>query len=430
MAEHLRDTWAVRQLRRAWRCVAGDGWLQALCRVFVVVALLGLGGLLFVAAGLMPIAASEGHWDITRAFLQFTMRSSVRTSTLGLQAPPLDDPALVLKGAGHYAAGCMPCHGGPGIPADLVVRHMTPRPPYLPHGTGTLRDEELFWIVRHGIKYTAMPAWPAQAREDEVWAMVAFLRELPGMAPAEFRRLAYGDSAGARTRATVSGAPVASVLANCERCHGADGMGRGDGAIPRLAGLDAAYLSATLRAFAEGRRYSGIMQPVAAGLEPRQIQALASHFAALDGRAHAPACSDAGAVARGAALATRGDPARKIPACTACHGPRGGPRNRLYPVLEGQHADYIALQLRLFRDRRRGGTDHAGLMRAAAARLEERDILALAAYYGSLPDGCPGAGAGVTPRRAAGCAARAPVLQSGPEPGADGGSPCTPTGQS
>ncbi len=390
MAEQGLHAWISRQARRAWRCVAGDGWRQAVCRALVVVALLGIGGLAFVAAGLMPIAASEGHWAVTRAFLQFTMRSSVRTRTLGMEVPPLDDPGLVLKGAGHYASSCLPCHGAPGEPRALLVRGMTPEPPYLPEGFGTLRDAELFWIVRHGIKYTAMPAWPALQREDEVWAMVAFLRALPQLDVEEFRALAYGDAD--ERHAALLGRPMQAALADCQRCHGADGMGRGNGAIPRLAGLDEAYLLASLAAFARGDRHSGIMQPVAAGLDSAQMRELARHFSSIEGEAPAARCNAPDAFARGARLAAEGDPARKIPACAACHGPGPGARNSLYPDLAGQHADYLALQLALFRSDRRGGTAYAGLMRAAADRLEDGDIRDLATYYAALPGGCPNAG--------------------------------------
>ena len=79
MADRMRDPWLFRQARRTWACLAEGGWRLVTCRVLVVLALLGTGGLLFVAAGLVPIAASDGHWAVTRALLQFTMRSSVRT---------------------------------------------------------------------------------------------------------------------------------------------------------------------------------------------------------------------------------------------------------------------------------------------------------------------------------------------------------------
>src|SRR5690606_19116170 len=96
---------------------------------------------------------------------------------------------------GHYASGCLPCHGAPGQPRALIVKQMVPEPPYLPPAIAELAPDELFWIVKHGIKYTAMPAWVAQQRDDEVWAMVAFLQRLPALSAAQFRQLAAGEQA-------------------------------------------------------------------------------------------------------------------------------------------------------------------------------------------------------------------------------------------
>ena len=53
----------------------------------------------------------------------------------------------------------------------------------LPSVVGQFTDSELFEIVDHGVKYSAMPSWPTQARDDEVWSMVAFLRQLPAGVP-------------------------------------------------------------------------------------------------------------------------------------------------------------------------------------------------------------------------------------------------------
>src|SRR3989337_1213280 len=106
------------------------------------------------------------------------MRKSVETHSSDIEVPPLDDPALARRGAGHYAASCAPCHGAPGVARSAVTKAMTPPPPYLPEQVPAWQDAELFWIVRHGVKFTGMPAWPALQRSDEVWAMVAFLRRL------------------------------------------------------------------------------------------------------------------------------------------------------------------------------------------------------------------------------------------------------------
>lgn len=380
-----------RWLRRGWQGLVGGSWLLVLSRLAMVAAAFGIAALLFVSAGLVPIAASDGHWPITRALLHFAMNRSVSSHTLTLSAPPLDDPALVLKGAGHYATGCLPCHGAPGQPRSLIVRQMVPEPPLLPPEIPGLEAEELFWIVKHGIKYTAMPAWVAQQRDDEVWAMVAFLQRMPDMAPAQFRRLAYGELAPSLAGGAVDPLlpiPQPPLLRNCVRCHGRDGAGRGAGVFPRLAGQNRAYLRATLLAYARGERHSGIMQPVAAGLDPRAIDRLASYYAGLPAADVAQPGTDAtraAAIVRGARLATQGVAERRIPACRACHGPGEESRNPHYPELAGQYARYLALQLRLFKRGQRGGSDYAHIMHTVAQSLSERDIRDLSLYYASLP---------------------------------------------
>lgn len=394
MAEQITRT--VRRLRRFLRRLVGDSWLLATSRALAVVAVIGIGGLLFLSAGLMPIAASDGHWPITRVFLEFVMRRSVATSTLGVKAPPLDDPALVAKGAGHYATGCLPCHGAPGVAPSPVTRQMLPVPPDLADRHGELDPEELFWVVKHGLKYTAMPGWLAQERDDEVWAMVAFLQRLPQLDDHQFQRLAHGELASRLGRGPVGDsvglAPLdaetsalSPALINCVRCHGRDGAGRDHGAFPRLTGLSEDYLRASLEAFASGRRQSGVMQLAVTGLGDDELAGLARYFAAQPARTTTRRTQDSAAITRGRRLAMDGDPLRRIAACVPCHGPGDEPRNSAYPVLAGQHEAYLALQLHLFKRDQRGGTVHAPIMRDAARSLGDRDIQDLAAFYASLP---------------------------------------------
>jgi mono/diheme cytochrome c family protein len=65
----------------------------------------------------------------------------------------------------------------------------TPPAPDLAVTARTWSDPQLFWIVKHGVKFTPMPAWPAQDRDDEVRRMAAFVRRLPDMSPAEKEHL-------------------------------------------------------------------------------------------------------------------------------------------------------------------------------------------------------------------------------------------------
>lgn len=168
------------------------------------------------------------------------MRRSLATHTLGVKPPTLDTPDLVLQGAGHYETGCRPCHGSPGAPMPRVPQQMTPHPPNLLPVIAELQPDELFYVVKHGVKFTGMPAWPTQQR---------------------------------------------------------------------------------------------------------------------------------------------------VPSCVDCHGPGSAPRNPVFPILAGQYADYLALQLQLFKAQHRGGSTYAHLMHPVSAWLTAADGRDVALYYASLKSG-------------------------------------------
>jgi cytochrome c553 len=369
-------------------------------RLFVYAALGGLAAGLVVVSGIVPLGASGGHWAVTTWLLDFTKRRSVATHSIGVTPPPLDDPAMVLKGAGHYDLGCRPCHGTPGRPLPAVTAHSTPPPPDLRDGVGRWTPAELFTIVRHGIKFTGMPAWPAETRDDEVWAVVAFLARLPGLDASSYDRLVLGPPAAtpAAIAVTAPSPPAVADLirARCGHCHGADGRGRESPAFPRLAGQKAQYLRLALSAYAGGRRHSGTMTPVAVALDAGTMSAVADHYAALpgtpSGSAHPssgrPAAADA-AVTRGGEIARLGIPGQGVPRCVECHGPAATRRNAAYPRLAGQFAPYLELQLQLFAEGRRGGSPFAHLMRDVAPRLTPAQRRDVAAWFASLPASAP-----------------------------------------
>jgi cytochrome c553 len=248
------------------RTVIKHPWLT-----IVMLAVAGaVGALIVVSLGIIPIRASSGHWRITEAILDFAKVRSVTTYSLGVRVPlPLEDPSLVIRGAGHYEGGCNPCHGRPGASIPPVMLPMTPAPPELPQLVRRWKPEELFSIVKHGIKFTGMPGWPTQQRDDEVWAMVAFLRRMPTLDAAGYRDLVYGQSEPAYPANLQAPRAVREV---CWRCHGIDGTGRGAGAFPSLAGQRSTYIYESLRAFNDRRRSSGIMLTVAANLSDEAMR--------------------------------------------------------------------------------------------------------------------------------------------------------------
>ena len=156
-------------------------------------------------SGLYSVAASRGHWAVIEWFLTFAMRNSVKTHASAIEAPPLDNADLVTLGAGAFPqrlrllsrrAG----HADQSDRAGACCR----RRPISRRRCATWRDRELFWIVKHGIKYTGMPAWAAQQRDDEVWALVAFLRRLPALDAQTLSRARARRPASRRRRAGAS----------------------------------------------------------------------------------------------------------------------------------------------------------------------------------------------------------------------------------
>jgi cytochrome c553 len=361
------------------RTIVKHPWLAAAAAAAVV----SLGATIVVVSGVFPINASSGHWAITAWLLDFAKVRSVTTHSLGITAPSLDDPALVARGAAHYEIGCAPCHGGLDGVIPPVMAAMTPAPPELTRHVTRWDPEELFSIVKHGIKFTGMPAWAVPGRDDEVWAVVAFLQRMPALSSAEYRTLAYGEDP--RRDTTLGGTPAPrSVREICSRCHGMDGLGRG-GAFPVLAGQRAEYLHRSLRAFRERRRSSGIMQPIAAMLGDEEMNAASMYFEKL-ARPTAEVGRES-AAQQGADISGKGIPDRDIPACRRCHGPGDEPRNPGYPHLAGQHASYLISQLNLFQARRRGGSGYETLMHVFVNRLEPDEIRDVARYYDRLQAG-------------------------------------------
>jgi cytochrome c553 len=353
-------------------------------RLAAIGALALLGGALVVLAGLVPLHASSGHWAITHWFLDFTKQRSVSTWSAGVEVPPLDDPTLVPKGAGLYETGCRPCHGAPGqAHQPEIPARMTPRPPDLKTHVWRWTDAELFTIVRHGIKFTGMPAWPADSRDDEVWAVVAFARRLPGIDGAAYARL-VGMPPPAPTADPID----ALARDRCARCHGLAGEGRVGAAFPRLAGQRPEYLRLALEAYASGARHSGAMAPLMADLDAPAMRALAERYAAMPTPPPTAVASEA--AMRGAEIAARGIPSQQVPRCSECHGPAATRRHAAYPRHAGQFAGYLRLQLDLFAEGRRGGSPYAHLMADVAWRLTPAQRDDVAAYYASLAPDPPG----------------------------------------
>jgi len=179
----------------------------------------------------------------------------------------------------------------------------------------------------------------------------------------------------------------AQTIANqvCAACHAGDGNSTAP-ANPKIAGQISEYLHKQLVDFkAQGgkkpARESPIMTGMVANLSDADMKGLAAFYA---GQQLKPAAaSDKSLVALGQKLWRGGNAANGVPACAGCHGPAGAGMPAQYPRVAGQYAEYIAAQLKAFRDGARAN-DPNGMMRGVTARMTEREMRAVAEYAAGL----------------------------------------------
>lgn len=391
-------------------------WLGPLLTCALIALVLAI---VVISSGVVNLAASVPHPQGWADLLHAAFKRSVAFHADSKGVPPdLDSASMVQKGAAYYATACAHCHGAPGVGQNPVALMMRPRPQYLPAVVKEFTPAELAYIVRHGVKYSAMPAWPAQSRPDEAWPLVAFLRAMPELSHAQFQALAYGnDKAPEDSAIPVFKAPArlatyalhkpdqpssdeylyaepvfgfeavppgGNLLETCARCHGADGRGRVGGRFPNLTIQTPTYLYDSLTSFARGTRKSAYMQTIATELSAEQMAALARHFGNATAAPAPQAPFNAALRDEGARIAAYGIASQKVGGCTNCHGITKA-IGKAIPRLEGQSFGYIVDQMRAFRAGGRGTTRGINPMHTIAHSLNDHQIDAIAAYYATTP---------------------------------------------
>ena len=158
--------------------------LVAVALLVLVVA--AVGG---IYAGLYNIAADVPHTQPVYWLLETARERSVIARARDIVVPKdLDDANRISKGAGEYAEMCSGCHLAPGMKRTEISQGLYPRAPELRRKTD-LTPAEQFWIVKHGVKMTGMPAWGVTHEDELLWDVVAFVRKLPELTPEQYEAL-------------------------------------------------------------------------------------------------------------------------------------------------------------------------------------------------------------------------------------------------
>ena len=163
--------------------------MRLLAMIGALAIVFGIGCAAFFFGGYYNVAGTaEDPAAVTWAL------TKVRVASIGRHAtdnPPASfgDNAMVQAGAKAYASnGCANCHGAPGVMWLKYSEGLHPDPPDLKKVAGNLSPAQLFWIIKNGINMTGMPSFElAGAKDDEIWAIAAFVKKLPVVSDADYK---------------------------------------------------------------------------------------------------------------------------------------------------------------------------------------------------------------------------------------------------
>jgi mono/diheme cytochrome c family protein len=154
-----------------------------------------------IYSGIVNVAADEPHSELVYWLLEETRETSIKKAAEDIKVPNLADPELLLSGGVDYNFMCASCHLKPGQKESDMSVGLYPAPPNLTidgqsngeRGDDAKTARKNFWVIKHGIKASGMPAWGKTHDDKRIWAMVAFLQRLPELTADQYQILTALD---------------------------------------------------------------------------------------------------------------------------------------------------------------------------------------------------------------------------------------------
>ena len=152
----------------------------------VVIVIAAFAGVL-IYTGLYNIGADAPHSKVVTMVLQQLRERAIKHHSRDIVPPAdLSGPKRLAIGAGLYTEMCSGCHLGPGLEKSEMSQGLYPPAPELARGSDRSAAEQ-FWIIKHGVKLSAMPAWGKTHSDQLIWDMVGFVRSLPKLSPEQYK---------------------------------------------------------------------------------------------------------------------------------------------------------------------------------------------------------------------------------------------------
>ncbi len=230
--------------------------MKIISTIAVLAVVSVVGAFAFVYSGIYNVAATRQHTAPVYWLLQKALTRFVEVRSEEIVAPDLSDQERILAGLRQYQTNCARCHGAPGVARDRFALGMTPVPPPMVQLGRELAPGEIFWVAKHGLKFTGMPGWEFKLRDEDIWNIVAFVMTMPNLSPVEYYQLAgmerpIATPEAVRTPVQLGNAQRGKVAIRqygCIACH----------TIQGVTGPDA-WVGPPLRRFSERKYIAGVL---------------------------------------------------------------------------------------------------------------------------------------------------------------------------
>ena len=161
--------------------------LKAIVITLVAVAAIAIvSAITTIFSGAYDVTATKQHTAPVYWTLDTAVRQAIKHGARDISAPSLDSPDMIRRGLSLYRDSCAQCHGAPGVAPAPFSHGMMPLPNSLAQTARQWKAEEVYWVTRNGLKMTGMPAWRFRYPDADLWAIVAFVMNMPSLTARDY----------------------------------------------------------------------------------------------------------------------------------------------------------------------------------------------------------------------------------------------------
>lgn len=157
--------------------------------IIATVLALFLGGYIVMKSGLIDFSADTPPSDTETHLAMSTVDASTDRHAPELKNPLATNEETMVSGADLYMNHCAGCHGLPSNQDSVFAKSFNPPVPMFFKDPPDMSQNQNFYIIQHGIRWTGMPAWNKTLNDTQIWQLVTFLSNIEKLPPAAMQKL-------------------------------------------------------------------------------------------------------------------------------------------------------------------------------------------------------------------------------------------------